>query len=40
MDALIQLIGTETCNCCSLLTECLSLPDNGEESRSGMLEVH
>ena len=31
---LIDLIGTETCSFCEKLTECLSLPDDGEDPQA------
>lgn len=31
---LIDLIGTETCSFCGKLTECLSLPDDGEDPQA------
>ena len=31
---LVQLIGDETCSYCKKLTECLSLPEDGETPRS------
>jgi len=37
-NRLMQLIGTETCSHCGLLTECLLLPDDGEEPYSACLK--
>ena len=33
-----NLIGTENCDYCDLLTECLSLPDDGEHARVACLK--
>lgn len=35
MIELMNLIGTEACSHCGKLTECLSLPDDGDEPRAG-----
>jgi hypothetical protein len=34
MRELTTLIGTDPCSYCGALTECLSLPDNGEQPQS------
>lgn len=38
MRELITLIGTELCGYCGKLTECLSLPNDGEKPQSACVD--